>query len=107
MNRGETLLIILNVYCFRRFDALFGIYALHYVISGIKMNGFQNGRSHTPDKPSPGCLGRMVNLFDLNSGVAGNRLLTDKPHCDGETLCYLFFFLFPVFIGTNAVSVEY
>ncbi|PHU16305.1 hypothetical protein BC332_17510 [Capsicum chinense] len=22
----------------------------------------------------------MVNLFDLNSGVAGNKLLTDKPH---------------------------
>lgn len=48
------------------------------------MNGFQNGRSHTHDKPSPGCLGRMVNLFDLNSGVTGNRLLTDKPHRDGS-----------------------
>ncbi|KAH0633655.1 hypothetical protein KY284_036441 [Solanum tuberosum] len=51
---------------------------------GIKMNGLQNGRSRTYDKPSPGCLGRMVNLFDLNSGVAGNRLLTDKPHRDGS-----------------------
>ncbi|KAK4731834.1 hypothetical protein R3W88_024822 [Solanum pinnatisectum] len=48
------------------------------------MNGLQNGRSCTYDKPSPGCLGRMVNLFDLNSGVAGNRLLTDKPHRDGS-----------------------
>ncbi|XP_015088323.1 uncharacterized protein LOC107031451 isoform X1 [Solanum pennellii] len=48
------------------------------------MNEFQNGRSHTYDKPSPGCLGRMVNLFDLNSGVTGNRLLTDKPHRDGS-----------------------
>ncbi|XP_055813068.1 uncharacterized protein LOC129882687 isoform X2 [Solanum dulcamara] len=48
------------------------------------MNGFQNGKSRTHDKPSPGCLGRMVNLFDLNSGVAGNRLLTEKPHRDGS-----------------------
>ncbi|KAK6780437.1 hypothetical protein RDI58_022621 [Solanum bulbocastanum] len=48
------------------------------------MNGLENGRSRTYDKPSPGCLGRMVNLFDLNSGVAGNRLLTDKPHRDGS-----------------------
>ncbi|CAN4093274.1 unnamed protein product [Withania somnifera] len=47
------------------------------------MNGFQNGKSRSHDKLSPGCLGRMVNLFDLNSGVAGNRLLTDKPHRDG------------------------
>ncbi|KAM3382181.1 putative protein isoform X1 [Capsicum galapagoense] len=44
------------------------------------MNGFQNGNSHTHDKPFPGCLGRMVNLFDLNSGAARNTLLTDKPH---------------------------
>ncbi|XP_060180533.1 uncharacterized protein LOC132610245 isoform X3 [Lycium barbarum] len=51
---------------------------------GIKMNGFPNGKSCNHDKPSPGCLGRMVNLFDLNSGVAGNRLLTDKPHRDGS-----------------------
>ncbi|KAK4366130.1 hypothetical protein RND71_014010 [Anisodus tanguticus] len=39
------------------------------------MNVFQNGKSRTHDKPSPGCLGRMVNLFYLNSGVS-NRLLT-------------------------------
>ncbi|XP_055829603.1 uncharacterized protein LOC129898914 isoform X5 [Solanum dulcamara] len=44
------------------------------------MNGFQNGKNCNLDKPFPGCLGRMVNLFDLNSGVAGNKLLTDKPH---------------------------
>ncbi|KAA8543443.1 hypothetical protein F0562_021062 [Nyssa sinensis] len=28
----------------------------------------------------------MVNLFDLSTGVAGNRLLTDRPHCDGSPL---------------------
>ncbi|CAN4101281.1 unnamed protein product [Withania somnifera] len=44
------------------------------------MNGFQNGKNCNLDKPFPGCLGRMVNLFDLNSGVAGNKLLTDKSH---------------------------
>ncbi|OIT26230.1 PREDICTED: uncharacterized protein LOC109215575 isoform X2 [Nicotiana attenuata] len=44
------------------------------------MNGFQSGKNSNLDKPFPGCLGRMVNLFDLNSGVAGNRMLTDKPH---------------------------
>ncbi|KAM3307072.1 putative protein isoform X1 [Capsicum chacoense] len=44
------------------------------------MNGFENGKNCNLDKPFPGCLGRMVNLFDLNSGVAGNKLLTDKPH---------------------------
>lgn len=57
------------------------------------MNGFQNGNSHTHDKPFPGCLGRMVNLFDLNSGVAGNKLLTDKPHGDNDLLCYIFFYI--------------
>ncbi|KAL2540713.1 Protein of unknown function (DUF3741) [Abeliophyllum distichum] len=28
----------------------------------------------------------MVNLFDFNAGLAGNRLLTDKPHRDGLPL---------------------
>lgn len=44
------------------------------------MNGLRNGKNCNIDKPFPGCLGRMVNLFDSNSGVAGNKLLTDKPH---------------------------
>ncbi|KAK6940578.1 protein of unknown function DUF3741 [Dillenia turbinata] len=38
------------------------------------------------EKPFPGCLGRMVNLFDLSSGVPSNRLLSDKPHRDGSPL---------------------
>ncbi|XP_059660218.1 uncharacterized protein LOC132306712 [Cornus florida] len=52
------------------------------------MNGIQNGKTRNLEKPFPGCLGRMVNLFDFGAGVAGNRLLTDKPHrdCDGVPL---------------------
>ncbi|KAL9228288.1 hypothetical protein vseg_003883 [Gypsophila vaccaria] len=49
------------------------------------MNGVHlNGRTRGSEKAVPGCLGRMVNLFDLSSGVSGNRLLTDKPHNDGS-----------------------
>uniref|UniRef100_A0A9I9DW56 DUF3741 domain-containing protein/DUF4378 domain-containing protein n=1 Tax=Cucumis melo TaxID=3656 RepID=A0A9I9DW56_CUCME len=42
-------------------------------------------RSNT-EKPFPGCLGRMVNLFDLSAGVSRNKLLTDKPHRDVSLL---------------------
>lgn len=52
---------------------------------GAEMNGIQmNGKPHRVDKPIPGCLGRMVNLFDLASSK--NRLLTNKPHNDGSSL---------------------
>lgn len=40
------------------------------------------------EKPFPGCLGRMVNLFDLSAGVNRNKLLTDKPHRDGDYPLY-------------------
>ncbi|KAM7521776.1 hypothetical protein LguiA_011678 [Lonicera macranthoides] len=50
------------------------------------MNGIQNGKTRNLEKPFPGCLGRMVNMFDLGTGGNGNRLLTDKPHLDGSTL---------------------
>lgn len=43
----------------------------------------QNGRSCNFENTYPGCLGRMVNLFELNIGVSANKLLTDKPHGDG------------------------
>ena len=46
------------------------------------MNGVQSRKVHSIEKPFPGCLGRMVSLFDLTGGVTGNRLLTDKPHHD-------------------------
>ncbi|XP_043704974.1 uncharacterized protein LOC122654789 isoform X2 [Telopea speciosissima] len=48
------------------------------------MNGIQNRKARNDEKPFPGCMGRMVNLFDLNAGVARNRLLTDKAHQDGS-----------------------
>jgi hypothetical protein len=49
-------------------------------MSGVK----NNTRVHADDKPFPGCLGRMVNLFDLTPStvVNANKLLTDKPHRD-------------------------
>lgn len=48
------------------------------------MDNVQKYKSHKVDKQIPGCLGRMVNLFDLNAGVSANRLLTDKPHREGD-----------------------
>lgn len=58
------------------------------------MNGIQNRKFHATEKQFPGCLGRMVNLFDLSSGITGNRLLTDKPHRDGRFLSHTFPHLF-------------
>uniref|UniRef100_A0A7N2MK95 TIR domain-containing protein n=1 Tax=Quercus lobata TaxID=97700 RepID=A0A7N2MK95_QUELO len=49
----------------------------------FKMNGIQSRKPYTTEKPVPG---KMVNLFDLSSGVAGNKMLTDKPHRDGSSL---------------------
>ncbi|KAK8517967.1 hypothetical protein V6N12_016801 [Hibiscus sabdariffa] len=51
---------------------------------GVEMNAIQQRKGQDIEK-FPGCLGRMVNLFDLNSSVPGNRLLTDKPHRDGPS----------------------
>ncbi|XP_068662975.1 uncharacterized protein [Aristolochia californica] len=48
------------------------------------MNEFQKGKTLNSEKPFPGCMGRMVNLFDLGAGMAGNRLLTEKAHRDGS-----------------------
>ncbi|GMH02534.1 hypothetical protein Nepgr_004373 [Nepenthes gracilis] len=49
------------------------------------MNGIQlNGKVHYYEKPIPGCFGRIVNLVDLTSSTAGNRLLTEKPHSEGS-----------------------
>ncbi|KAK9201398.1 hypothetical protein WN944_016600 [Citrus x changshan-huyou] len=55
---------------------------------GVEMNGIQSTKAQNinVDKHVVGCLGRMVNLFDLSTGIPGNRLLTDKPHRDGAML---------------------
>lgn len=50
------------------------------------MNGIHSVKNRNLENAFPGCLGRTVNLFDLSAGMAGNRLLTDKPHRDGEFL---------------------
>ncbi|XXG67958.1 hypothetical protein AAC387_Pa06g1176 [Persea americana] len=48
------------------------------------MNDFKSRKSRDSGKPVPGCLGRMVNLFDLGPGMGGNRLLTEKAHRDAS-----------------------
>ncbi|VVB11240.1 unnamed protein product [Arabis nemorensis] len=50
------------------------------------MNEFRGRKVQKIESPVPGCLGRMVNLFDLGTAVHGNKLLTDKPHHDGSSL---------------------
>ncbi|KAK9067511.1 hypothetical protein SSX86_011622 [Deinandra increscens subsp. villosa] len=57
----------------------------HTESPGIQMSWIQSGKSRNPEKPISGCLGRMVNLFDLNTSVGGNKLLTDRPHHDGSS----------------------
>lgn len=50
------------------------------------LGGVQDRKALNGEKPFAGCLGRMVNLFDLGPGVAGNRMLMDRPHHDGYSL---------------------
>ncbi|KAI3732731.1 hypothetical protein L1987_63938 [Smallanthus sonchifolius] len=64
---------------------LFSIHDSHTESPGMKMSWIQNGKSRNPEKPISGCLGRMVNLFDLNTGVGGNKLLTENPHHYGSS----------------------
>ncbi|PWA88449.1 hypothetical protein CTI12_AA090900 [Artemisia annua] len=49
------------------------------------MSWIQSGKNRHPEKPVSGCLGRMVNMFDLTNGTGGKKLLTDKPHNDGSS----------------------
>ncbi|XP_058101357.1 uncharacterized protein LOC131245724 isoform X2 [Magnolia sinica] len=51
------------------------------------MNDFQNKTVCGFEKRIPGCMGRMVNLFDMSPNIAGNRLLMEKAHGDGGSLC--------------------
>lgn len=68
--------------------------------AGVKMNGIQSRKAQNinVDKQFPGCLGRMVNLFDMSTSVSGNRLLTDKPHYDGDYFSLCSIRLFPCII---------
>lgn len=54
--------------------------------SGAKMSGFQNRKGQDLQKPIPGCMGRMINIFDLSSGMPRTKLLTDKPHQDASPI---------------------
>lgn len=56
--------------------------------AGTKMDELRGRKAQKIESPVPGCLGRMVNLFDLGTAVNGNKLLTDKPHRDGN-YCFL------------------
>ncbi|RAL47730.1 hypothetical protein DM860_012355 [Cuscuta australis] len=58
------------------------------------MNGIQKGQNL--EEHFSGCLGRMVNLYNLNDGSAGNELLTDKPYQDG----------FPPMYNSNVASLS-
>ncbi|KAJ0967377.1 hypothetical protein J5N97_024294 [Dioscorea zingiberensis] len=48
------------------------------------MDGFQNRRRPESQKQLPGCMGRMMNMFDLSAGMPGTKLLTDRAHRDGS-----------------------
>lgn len=73
-------------------------------ISVIEMNGSSQNGSYNFEKTYPGCLGRMVNLFELNIGVSPNKLLTDKPHRDGG---HLFFCLFYSVLHCTYLKLEF
>jgi len=86
--------------CQRHEENVMGL-MFEIVVIGAEMFGIQiNGKPRHVEKPISGCLGRMVNLFDLASSK--NRLLTDKPHNDGNSslqfAIYLFFFLEIIFL---------
>lgn len=40
----------------------------------------RNVQGHGVGRQIPGCLGRMVNLFDFGTVGNGKKLLTEKPH---------------------------
>ncbi|XP_049933561.1 uncharacterized protein LOC116253283 [Nymphaea colorata] len=48
------------------------------------MAEFHRKKSNGYKRSYPGCMGGMVNLFDL--GVSGNKLLADRPHSHGSDL---------------------
>lgn len=63
---------------------------LRHAISGVEMNGARTSKPRNLENTFPRCLGRMVNLLDLNTSLEGNRFLTEKPHHDGDFLCWSF-----------------
>lgn len=60
------------------------------------MKGVQDNKRHKKKQdlqvlaPFPGCLGRVINMFDLSSGVVATKMLTEKAHRDGTKFSYTF-----------------
>lgn len=54
------------------------------------MNETQSWKAEGPQRPTPGCMGRMINIFGSSVGMAGTKMLTDRPHRDGELSSYRF-----------------
>ncbi|VAI51445.1 unnamed protein product [Triticum turgidum subsp. durum] len=55
--------------------------------SGSEMKGAQDRKQKKKQDlqvlaPFPGCLGRVINMFDLSNGVVATKMLTDKAHRD-------------------------
>ncbi|GJM87344.1 hypothetical protein PR202_ga03288 [Eleusine coracana subsp. coracana] len=52
------------------------------------MKGVQDNKRHKKKQdlqvlaPFPGCLGRVINMFDLSNGVVATKMLTEKAHRD-------------------------
>jgi hypothetical protein len=58
------------------------------------MKGVQDKRHRKKQvlAPFPGCLGRVINMFDLSNGVVATKMLTEKAHRDGTSFSYSTFF---------------
>jgi hypothetical protein len=56
------------------------------------MKGVQDKRHRKKQvlAPFPGCLGRVINMFDLSNGVVATKMLTEKAHRDGTCFSYAF-----------------
>ncbi|KAM0938974.1 hypothetical protein DsansV1_C22g0173791 [Dioscorea sansibarensis] len=48
------------------------------------MNECQKRRQMQSQQQFPGCMGRMINMFDLSSSMYRTKLLTDGAHTDGS-----------------------
>nr|CAD1843943.1 unnamed protein product [Ananas comosus var. bracteatus] len=56
------------------------------LVSGERkhLSGSRNRKALDSQKPVSGCMGKMINLFELSAGMTGTKLLTDRAHRDGS-----------------------
>lgn len=52
------------------------------VVEEMNKQRRRNVQSRGVGRQIPGCLGRVVNLFDFGTVGNGKKLLTEKPHFD-------------------------